>query len=429
MNNRYDAIVVGTGPAGGSVAKNLADAGAKVLILEKGREMKPPQSSFSALPALSVKFLEDKNALIHGSGTGGSSLLYFSTAAEPHEGFFEKYGIDLKDHIEAVKKELPYGKLEDRLVGKRSQQIMQAAQELGYDWQLLPKLMHQKNMQPGDHPFAGRWSSSEYITRARAKGAELIAQAEVLKVLFEGDKATGVEYRHRGATHKAFAKKIILSAGGTGTPAIMRRSGLDNAGNGFFCDPLVFIMGSVPGLSAKAEIPMTAGMNLKEEGMVLTDIYLPIEAYAAFTAMSFRLDQLFTLKSNLTIMVKIKDAIEGEITADEKLLRSLTPEELKVLDRGSEISKEILYQAGAKKIFETRISAAHPGGSVRIGDSVDSNLETSKKNLFVCDTSVIPEPWGLPPTLSMVALGKRLAQYLSSGQTAKAQKKPEVTHA
>jgi choline dehydrogenase-like flavoprotein len=37
---------------------------------------------------------------------------------------------------------------------------------------------------------------------------------------------------------------------------------------------------------------------------------------------------------------------------------------------------------------------------------------TQYDNLYVCDCSVIPEAWGVPPTTTIVALGKRLAKYL-----------------
>ncbi|RLM52634.1 hypothetical protein DVK02_16315, partial [Halobellus sp. Atlit-31R] len=70
-------------------------------------------------------------------------------------------------------------------------------------------------------------------------------------------------------------------------------------------------------------------------------------------------------------------------------------------------------QAGAHYIFATHHFAAHPGGSVRIGDGVDSELRAAP-GLFVCDASVIPQPWGLPPTLTLLALGKRLGAHLGS---------------
>jgi choline dehydrogenase-like flavoprotein len=42
-----------------------------------------------------------------------------------------------------------------------------------------------------------------------------------------------------------------------------------------------------------------------------------------------------------------------------------------------------------------------------------SDLKTEFDNLYVCDCSVIPEAWGLPPTLTIIGLGKRLAKHLA----------------
>jgi len=46
---------------------------------------------------------------------------------------------------------------------------------------------------------------------------------------------------------------------------------------------------------------------------------------------------------------------------------------------------------------------------------VDTDLKTAIDNLYVCDCSVMPEAWGLPPTFSLIALGKRLAKHLAGG--------------
>jgi hypothetical protein len=34
------------------------------------------------------------------------------------------------------------------------------------------------------------------------------------------------------------------------------------------------------------------------------------------------------------------------------------------------------------------------------------------------DTTIIPEPWGLPPTVTIVAMAKRLANHLAVGAEA-----------
>jgi choline dehydrogenase-like flavoprotein len=35
------------------------------------------------------------------------------------------------------------------------------------------------------------------------------------------------------------------------------------------------------------------------------------------------------------------------------------------------------------------------------------------------DTTIIPEPWGLPPTVTVVAMAKRLAKHLTVAVEAK----------
>jgi len=79
---------------------------------------------------------------------------------------------------------------------------------------------------------------------------------------------------------------------------------------------------------------------------------------------------------------------------------------------GFESAKRALEAAGATDIYKTGIFAAHPGGTVKIGEIVDANLKTRIDNLYVRDCSVIPEAFGVPPTLTLVALGKRLARHL-----------------
>ncbi|MCL5979450.1 MAG: hypothetical protein M1488_01950 [Gammaproteobacteria bacterium] len=50
-----------------------------------------------------------------------------------------------------------------------------------------------------------------------------------------------------------------------------------------------------------------------------------------------------------------------------------------------------------------------------LGDIVDQNLGCRYPNLHICDASVIPEPWGLPPTLTLLTLARYLARILAQG--------------
>jgi len=86
------------------------------------------------------------------------------------------------------------------------------------------------------------------------------------------------------------------------------------------------------------------------------------------------------------------------------------------LREGASISTEILVKAGAKRdsIVVTAPQGAHPGGTAAIGKVVDGNLETRVASLFVCDGSVLPVAPGMPPILTIAALGKRLAKHLAA---------------
>ena len=115
------------------------------------------------------------------------------------------------------------------------------------------------------------------------------------------------------------------------------------------------------------------------------------------------------------IMAKTSDDSAGQIFPDGTFSKTITEVDKKRLDKGAEISKEILLKAGAdsKSIFHTNISGAHPGGTAAIGKVVDNNLQTEVNNLFVCDGSVLPVSPGAPPILTIIALAKRLAKSLA----------------
>jgi choline dehydrogenase-like flavoprotein len=157
---------------------------------------------------------------------------------------------------------------------------------------------------------------------------------------------------------------------------------------------------------------MAAGIHLPDEGYMMTDLPLPRASYQAIAATALRFDRLFAHAKTLTIMVKIRDEIAGRVSG-RKARRVFGPPEREKLDSGYRRASEILRHAGAKKIFKSRVVAAHPGGTVRIGKHVDANLETEYQGLYVCDCSVIADPWGFPPVLTLISLAKRLAKHLA----------------
>lgn len=408
--DNWDMIVVGTGPSGASVARELAKQQKHVLLLEKG------QDDFSInLPRMlknkEIMFIGQGKTLIRGIRTGGPTVFYFGTAYTPKPETFAKYGIDLSIEVDEVKKELSPAPLKDELIGPAAQKIMESALNLGYPWRKFDKFICQEMCAPGHIPDEAIWNSTHYVADALAAGATLQHQAEVTKVIIKGQKAVGVEAIIQGKRQNIYASKIVLSAGGVGSAQILMASGVRGAGEGFFCDPITIVQGLAEAGAVGNGIPMAAGTVFEREGFVLTDVTLPKLVYRLFSIQALRVNRIFQHERTMKIMVKVRDDLGGTIKQG-KVHKVFSQADKQKIHQGESIARKILINAGAKKLFSTVWTSAHPGGSAGIGEVVDSNLKTEYDNLYVCDCSVIPNEWGLPPVLTLLALSRRLAKHL-----------------
>jgi choline dehydrogenase-like flavoprotein len=423
----FDVIVVGTGPGGASVARELAARGAKVAMLEQGsaapiKGTLGQMAAMAAVPGKGAFIHRDASLLVRAITLGGTSTINFATAAPPPAAMFATHGIDLEPALAELRAELPMAPLPDSLVGPMAARIMQAARALDLDWRKLDKMIRPEACRRGcwrcvtGCPFGAKWTARDFVDEARRDGAVLHERARVERVLVEDGRAVGVEAHIEGETRQLRAGCVVLAAGGIGSPRLLRASKLLEGPRAFFSDPVVAVMGSVDDLDENepggAEVPMAAGASWHVDGIALADLTLPQAMYQAFALQAGRVDRLLAHRRTLSIMVKIRDGIGGRI-GQRWVDKTLQPADRDKFEKGIGIARGILAQAGARQVFASHHFAAHPGGSLRIGEQVDGGLQTATPGLYVCDASVIPEPWGLPPTLTLLALGKRLGKQLA----------------
>ncbi len=128
------------------------------------------------------------------------------------------------------------------------------------------------------------------------------------------------------------------------------------------------------------------------------------------------LPKLHRFSNVLDVFAKIGDDGEGQVRPDGRLSKTFTKQDMKRFEYASRTNKDILIKAGCdpNDIHNSGFVLGHPRGTVRVGEMLDSNLETSVKNLYCCDTSVIPGAPGRPPALTMVCLAKRLSKRLET---------------
>lgn len=86
----WDAIIVGTGPSGACVAREMARQHKKVLLLEKGKadlSINIPRMLMNK----EMMFIGKGKTLVRGIRTGGTSVLYYGTAYDPPAKLFAKF--------------------------------------------------------------------------------------------------------------------------------------------------------------------------------------------------------------------------------------------------------------------------------------------------------------------------------------------------
>ena len=101
LSLRADVIVVGSGPGGATVARQLAQAGKRVLLLERGIDHRPRAYYGTYLGALiyadrrSLLFTKEGLNIVRPLMVGGATSMYCGCAAPPPGWLKQKYGVDI----------------------------------------------------------------------------------------------------------------------------------------------------------------------------------------------------------------------------------------------------------------------------------------------------------------------------------------------
>jgi choline dehydrogenase-like flavoprotein len=425
-----EVVVVGSGPGGATVARDLTLAGKKVLVLEWGRDNPPTGTVFKGMKnyiggwnSLGKGLLVSKEmtAMVRAITLGGTSLMYCGTAYDPDPKMWESFGFTLEKECNEIRDDLGIGPLPDRLIGPCATRVMAAARDLGHEWHKLDKFINPDNCKTGCNkcsmgcPHGGKFHFREWALDAAEHGAGLMTGMRVEKVLRDNGTAAGVLAKGPGGkTWEIGAETVVISAGGVGSPLILMNSGITDAGTHFFIDPFQMICGVFDEkVNAGGEALMVTGMHLKDEGIMFADMcYNFMLSLSLVGQYLYKLPPVHKYRSTIPVMVKVRDDMAGRIEPKGRISKPLTGDDRDKLEKGAQIAEGVLKKAGAGSIWKTMIGAAHPGGTCRMGAIVDENMETEIKNCFVCDASVVPVPFGIPPTLTVASLARRLSNHL-----------------
>ncbi len=265
----FDYVIVGGGTAAGIVAYRLGEQGHSVCVVEAGPEDRNP---YIRMPVGWFKTLKDPRVtwqlqyqgsdgtlgrvtpLVQGKVLGGSSAVNGAVYNRGQREDFDTWaelgnpGWGYEDVLPYFRKsERLYGIGDDRFRGREGampvspiswrtpvgETFLEAARSIG----IPESLDYNGEVQTGVNYTQGnilrgrRWSTAHaflHPARRRFK-VQVRTDATVTRIVLDGHRATGVEYRQGGESQTrsiAASRAVVLCAGAIGSPKLLQLSGI-----------------------------------------------------------------------------------------------------------------------------------------------------------------------------------------------------------
>jgi choline dehydrogenase-like flavoprotein len=245
-----DACVIGAGAGGAVAAKELAEGGMSVAMLEEGEWHETDE--FNARPRdMTVQLYRDAGqvatlgtppiVLPLGRGVGGTTLVNsgtcFRTPAPVLELWRERFGLEaltepaLEPFFRRVERVLNVAQVPAELAGQNAAVVRRGAEALGWSGDFLFR-----NVRGcvgsgvccfGCPAGAKQHVGITYVPRAWAAGATTYTGARAESIELDGGRAREVVARTRGGGRlRVRCDHVIVACGTIHTPLLLRRQGL-----------------------------------------------------------------------------------------------------------------------------------------------------------------------------------------------------------
>jgi choline dehydrogenase-like flavoprotein len=468
----YDIVVIGSGAAGGILAHRFAEAGRRVLVIERGPHVDPRQFTDDEVGQylrlynqgalqLSTSFgLQVLQGMCVGGGTTINNALCLDPPAEVLEQWSAS-GVDpdeLRAAIESVREWLGVREIRKETTTKAAQRFGDAVKALDLPGRLEVMSANISAACRGTGycnigcAYGAKLSTLDSVLPwAQQKyGLDVLADIEVERIVAGNGRAQAVEARHTsGEPVTVAADQIVVAAGAIGSSWLLQRSGLggDRVGEGLHFNinsPLTAdfpeVMDSFAGIQmSHAYVP---------EGRVpgyLVETWFNPPATQAL-AMPGWFDRHFENMRRYRHMacggVLVGTTTPGRVKPSRSGPQIEYSESEK--DRGSvvtglQVAGRIFLEAGATRVMpatfayheyrtpasldrlpadireagDLLLTSAHPQGGNAIGAVVDDEFRVRGfENLYVCDASVFPTSVRVNPQLTVMGMAQYAARRI-----------------
>ncbi len=485
-----DVVIVGSGAGGGAASAVLAGAGLDVIVVETGDYYDDQDFDGSELKALTQYYMGAPNAthdqsvsLIAGACLGGGTVINYSTSFRtPDEVRSEWAGHGVPaftseqytSSLDAVCERLGVSQ-EYNQPSTREQKLQQGCVELGWHVDAMPRGVRlcAEGRECGYCGLGCRVGAKQSVVKtwladAHRAGTRLIVRTRIDRVLVQRGAAAGVQGRTvDGHSVRIRARAVIAACGAIHTPALLRRSGLQNpnigrhlhlhpatAVWGVFDEELKPWEGVMQALYSDQHRDLDNGYGLKYETAANhPHLFLQFAPWRGARE-HFRLIQGLTGSVPIGVLLRDRDGGEVRVGRDgEPVVRyKLSDYDAGHIRTGIDGAAQILEAAGAQRIFSSQnrwvsydpgsngsrerflaeadatgygpgqlmLGSFHIMGSARVGGSpasaaCDPTGQTwDVRGLYVMDGSSFPSASGVNPQISIQAIAHMNAQVLAS---------------
>jgi choline dehydrogenase-like flavoprotein len=469
---RYDTIVVGSGAAGGILAYRLAEAGKKVLVLERGPYVDP--QTFGDDEVVQYLRLYNEGALqlatdfslqvLQGMCVGGGTTINNALCLDPPDLVLEQWesrGLDraaLKAAIAEVRTWFGVKPISEATVTQAAKRFKKAVGELDLPGEF--ERMHAN--------ISSDCRATGYCNIGCGYGAklttldtvlpqaqhdhqlELMADVRVDAIEHQGRLATRVVGHHRptGQRVEAEADEIVVAAGPIGSSYLLQRSRLGGDAVGH---DLHFNINSPLTADFPYEVDSFRGIQMSDayrssDGVprFLVETWFNPPATQALAMPGWFEDHFVNMRRYRNMAcsgVLVGTTSPGRVKAGKHapdIEYTVSPDDQKALVEGIQVAGRIWFQAGVERVLpatfawqeyhrpeelsqlpgriqagDLLMTSAHPQGGNALGAVVDEDFRVrGMDNVYLCDASVFPTSVHVNPQLTVMGMAQYAAQKI-----------------
>jgi choline dehydrogenase-like flavoprotein len=421
-----DLVVVGSGPAGSSVAREAALLGASVIVVEAGpwaRAGDYPLSTFGAMSALyrhmgaSVVLGSALIPYVQGKMVGGSSPINGAICWRmPRDVYDEWCAVDpplrealpwdaLEASTDAIETRLNVAPTDPAVAGAKNLLLARGAEAIGLEHRPIRRNVRGckglgRCMQ-GCPQGAKQSVDITLLEDAMHRGVTVLSSVDVLQIGLRGRRAAGVVgHAAGGGTVRLRARQaVVLAASAVQTPLLLLRNGLRHGpvGENFQCHPGVSLAGRFrepvrmwEGATQGHEVIGLRHEGLKFEalGFDLTVLAARLEGVGSSFARSVA-DLAHWLDWGVAVRARARGRVRS-VLGKTVVTYSPTAHDVRRFRRGLRVMGEMMFAAGAEEV-----SPGVRGFAPRVATAAELvDLETAGPDKAAAYTAAVTHMFG-----------------------------------